>query len=489
MENVFKQDASIAEAVQRGELVRALLNGTPGMVAGGRKFLPPYEAETHTSYDSRLRLGVLFNGYKRTRDFIVGLIFSSELLVQNADQYPEVFLEVQDNTDLKGNNLRTWGQEVFELGMDSGIVAIMVDYPKLDLRNTEAGLQFFNEKTQAWENKTAEADKAMGLRPRLVAFDQRSILGYRYDEQGIYLDQIRFLESVVEPGEIDADDKVVEQVRVLERGKWEVWRKGEKDKPHLHASGTMSVKEIPVALFTPGAQINKGFAPALEDLAQLNRSHWQATCDQKSLMSYVRRPPWFGKLLVSNDSDELKFGPGYMCHSSDPQADLRSVGVDQGSPEAGRKDLGDIEAQMASYGLQLLVPNMAGRVSKTATQAAQEGQESVSQIKDWAQAFEDTLNNCMRFVNMWIGGEDGTEPVVSVNKDFQPGMGLDPATLVSLYKEGILPKQLVFSELQRRNMISDSWEWEEVLALMARDVAAPTRMPDIGGLAIGDFPG
>ena len=483
MQNLFKQQPSLQEATRRGELVQALLGSTPAMIEAGKMYLPQYAAEAESDYQARLQGGILLGAYRRTRGYITGMIFSQNVTISDDSPSKERFQAIEYDVDLRGNNLRTWAQELFEAGVDDGMVAVLVDFPRIQTRTSNGRLEYFDAASQEWLPKTAATDEAMGWRPYFTMIRQGQILGYRYQyEDGRQvLTQIRILERVVdEQGDTDADDKEIEQVRLMEPGRWQTWRKGTdktgKDSVFLYEEGTTSLNVIPVAFYVTGERIGLGAAPGLEDLAMLNKRHWQATCDQHALMSYVRRPPWFGKLLVHGDA-QVEFGPGRLCHASDPSADLRSVGIDVGSVEAGRGELKDIEERMSLYGLMMLTPTLRASGGKTATQAQQESSEFTSQIKDWAKALQDCLDNCFRFASLWLGIEDGQEPAVKVNQEFQPGLGLEPSTLILAYEKGILPRQIVFDELKRRGMLSDVLDWQEVQGMIDSEMVAPAAMP------------
>lgn len=483
MSKFFDRHPSLQEATHRGELVQALLGSTPAMIEAGEMYLPQYAAESEADYQARLRGGILLGAYRRTRGYITGMIFSQAVTISDDSPSRDQFQAIEYDIDLRGNNLRTWAQELFEAGVDDGMVAVLVDFPRIKTRTLDGRLEYFDASSQTWRPKTAATDEAMGWRPYFTMIRQSQILGYRhqYENGRQVLTQIRILESVIDQqGDTDADDKEIEQVRLLEPGRWQVWRKSRdgsgKETIFLYDEGATSLNVIPVAFYATGERIGLGAAPGLEDLAMLNKRHWQATCDQHALMSYVRRPPWFGKVLVHGD-DQVDFGPGRLVHSSDPQADLRSVGIDVGSVEAGRGELKDIEERMSLYGLMMLTPTLRASGGKTATQAQQESSESTSQIKDWAKALQDCLNNCFRFASLWLGIEDGQEPSVDVNQEFQPGLGLDPATLILAYEKGILPRQVVFDELKRRGMLSDVLDWQEVQGMIDSEMVAPTSMP------------
>jgi len=488
MEKVFERSTDFESAITRGQLVRDLLGGTPAMIAAGTDYLPKQSAEHPDDYKIRLNGGYLFNGYRRTRNYLTGLVFSEPVKVSDDSANKEQFQVIEYDVDQQGNNLRTWAQTFFESGVDQGLAGILVDFPQVETRTENGRLEFWDEDRETWRPKTAAVDAEKGWRPFFVLVEQSSILGMRYvyEDGKKILDQIRILEVVVDNhGDFDNEDEEVEQVRVLHRGSWQVYRKAKdktgKESVYLHSEGDTSLDEIPIAFFKPGEDLGAAAAPALEDLAQLNRRHWQATCDQVSLMSFVRRPPWFGKLLTDSDGN-VEFGPGRLVHAMDAQADLKSVSVNPDAVDKGKEELMTLEEKMALYGLMTLQPNYnAG--AKTAFQSQQETTESTSLLKDWALGCQDALDNAFKFAAMWMGLEVGQEPLINVNTEFNPAFGMAPEMMLRAVEMMVLSRQQVHEELKRRGLIGENWDWQDVKAMIEDDTRFAGPAGALTGLA------
>lgn len=470
MERVFEKSYNFQRATDRGELVRDLLGGTPAMIAAGETYLPKQSAEHIDDYKIRLKGGYLFNGYKRTRSYLTGLVFSEPIKISEDAPSKAEFKDIENDVDQQGNNLRTWGHTFFEAGVDDGMVAVLVDFPQVQTRTENGRLEFWDSDQETWRPKTAAIDEEKRWRPFFVLIHQANILGVRfvYENGKKVFDLIRIFETVTdEQGAFDNDDVEVDQVRVLRRGLWQVYRKDEKENVYLHDQGETSLDEIPIAFFKPGEPLGNAAAPALEDLAQLNKRHWQSTCDQVSLMSFVRRPPWFGKLLTDQDGS-IEFGPGRLIHAMDAGADLKSVSVNPEAVDKGKDELITLEEKMSLYGLVTLQPNYNSG-SKTATQSQQETTESTSLLKDWAFGCKDALDNAFRFAGMWMGIEDGQEPTVDINTDFNPAVGMAPEIMMKAIEMGVLSREQVHQELKRRGLISENWDWQDVKAMIEDD--------------------
>ena len=288
----------------------------------------------------------------------------------------------------------------------------------------------------------------------------------------VALRKLRFKERVLESeGEWDSADEYVEQVRVLTRGAWQIWRrkkdaKGKEGEWELYKEGDSSLSVIPAVFFRPGDHNGDVAAfPALEDLAHLNRRHWQANVEQVDLMSWVRRPAWVGRMLV-NEGEQVAFGPGRMLHATSPEADLKSVGVDAGSVEAGRQELKDLEERMALFGLQLLMPKTG---SMTATQHAREGSENDSTLKSWALALKDCLEQAMTYAAMWVDIQPDEAPSIAVNTEFNVLADASPELILTAVREGIIPREMAFGEFVRRGVLPDDKTWSEAQSMLENE--------------------
>ncbi len=481
MENVAKRNSEIDFAIQRAKLPKDLTGGTPAMQEGG--YIRKGSAETSTDYQIRVTDAYLFNGYTRTRGYLTGQVFRKDITITEDSELKDLFVRMKNDIDLQGNNMRTFAQEFFQNGLDEGVRFILVQYPSIRMD----GDNYFDEDLGEWRRRTKKADEEKGWRPYFVQFGYDKILGYRYEYQnGVkVLTQLRIMEHITEHGSIDVEDEHIEQVRVIERGKWATYRKSDKDKDiwALHDQGETSIDVIPLAVWMPGDILTDMTAiPALEDLAMLNKRHFVATADQNVLMSFVRRPPWFGRNLVQ-DGESVQFGPGRLVHSTSSDAILESVGINADAVEAGRGELKDLEERMAIYGLMMLTPTLRASGGKTATQAQQESSESVSQLTDWALGLKDCFDNALKFAAMYEGIETGDEPELKVNTEFQPGLGLEPAVLISAVEKGIIPRQVAFDEFKRRGLVSDVYDWEDVKSMIEDDTRSAPGPEGIPGLA------
>jgi hypothetical protein len=104
----------------------------------------------------------------------------------------------------------------------------------------------------AQDVKTVADEQKAGIRPYFVHVAHDAILGWKTERVGgkLRLTQLRILESIEEPDGHFAV-KTVEQVRVLEPGKWSLWRKAKADDNDSWATVKDGTTTIPVIPFVP----------------------------------------------------------------------------------------------------------------------------------------------------------------------------------------------------------------------------------------------
>ena len=457
----------INQAIKRAELTHNLVGGTPAMQEGG--YILKGSAEDPRDYEVRKKGAYLFNGYNRTRGYLTGQVFRKNIGISEESELKELFERMKHDIDLQGNNIRTFGQEFFMKGLDDGIRFLLVEYPTVETD----GDRYWDEESESWLVRDAAVNKEKGWRPYFTQFGYDQVLGGRYEYiNGVKtLTVLRLFEEITIKGDTDVDDEGIGQVRVFYPGKWETYRESEPGKGDwsLYEDGKTSLPVIPLAVWSPGDLLSDFTAvPALEDLAMLNKRHFVAIADQNVLMAFVRRPPWFGRNLVG-DGESVAFGPGRMVHSTSPDASLASVGIDPASVEAGRGELKDLEERMSLYGLMMLTPTLRASGGKTATQAQQESAESVSQLTDWALGFKDCFDQALKFAAMFENMQPGSEPELTVNTDFQPGMGLTPEQIFMAVDKLLMSKEMAFDEFKRRGLYAEHWDWNDVKAMISDD--------------------
>lgn len=473
--SIDTRGAEYAKHIELFKLPKALLEGTEAM-RGDDDFLPKRPRESLDDYQYRKKLGVVNPGYYRVLNFLTGQIFKSEPRLEGEqDQSLKDFTE---NVDKNGNSLSVFAQNCFRLGLHAGMSFILVDHDAVETKQGASGPEYFDRRTGAWKPRTVAARQENGWGPYWVLVRGENVIDAWFEFVGgkARFTHFRFEEYVDELKDDGLTKESIQQIRVLEPGVWKVYRKSKgvtgKESWEVHSEGQTTMHEIPVAPFIPGDELGK-FAgqPALKVLAELCLDHWRADIQHKLMMDFARAPVMHGKCLSHEDGFVIPAAPGMGIHSTDPNSDLKSVNViPEGMVAQSREDLKEIEAKIASFGLQLMAPRSG---NLTAAQVRRESSETDSALQRWAELFRDTLENALRFTAMWLGKEivkPAGGPAVTVNKDFDDYIDqTEVDALFGAVDRQIVSKETAYETLRGKGTIKTGREWKEEQALIEND--------------------
>ncbi|MFJ7007664.1 DUF4055 domain-containing protein [Pseudomonas putida] len=427
-------------------VISPLMGGTMAMRAAGKCLLPQYPAEADDFYKERLRLSTLLPAYSETVGNMTSRVFAEPL--QIGDDVPDDIVEMTKDIDCAGNDLNSWAVGFFSEGMSHGLCHAFVDHQRAD------------------HVKTKAEEKAAGVRPYVVLVKPEQVLGWR-SKNGV-LTMIRFLEVVEEEdGEFGAI--CVEQIRVLEPGAWRIYRRKEKGGEFvIHDDGVNSLTQIPWVTFYTGRTGFMTAKPPLLELAHLNVKHWQSQSDQDNILHVIRVPILvrIGVQMSFTDQGvpvppEFKVGTGSLTDLP-KDGNLKYVEHTGQAVESGRTALQDLISEMRMAGAKLLTPDKSA--TKTATQAEEEAAQELSPLARVAHHFADCLAQLLQYMADYRSlGDGGTvEMRGNFDVDYIPEVSLP--TLVSMANAGIISKETLFTEMQRRGVISDEYDWEDELA-------------------------
>ncbi len=439
-DTVRKQSTEAAKLSENYELISALLEGTSAMRAAGKVRLPQWPGEDDTTYKLRLAVATLFPAFQRTVEVLGAKPFSKP--VAFGGDVPEKLKDWCQDVDRNGSNLHAFLSAVCDEALAYGFSGILVDYPPT---RDESDQPLY---------PTKAAEDAAGVRPYFVQIHPRNILGWRKDSMG--LSQLRLLEvESVEDGEFATMD--IEQVRVLRRGSWQIWRKAEsagKEAWIIHSHGRTTLKRIafvPVNAKYPGSMVAR---PPLLELAHANVEHWQSKSDQQNILHVARVPILFAKMLGEGG---ITVGAGSAVKSESPDGDLKFVEHTGAAIEAGRVSILDLEDRMRQAGAELLVIK-PGNITESQTHA--DNEQGSSALQKIAGNVEDAADQALQLMAEWVNEPEGGH--VTVYKDFGAAT-LAEAGAELLFKgasTGLLSAESYFNELKRRGILSPDLDWE-----------------------------
>jgi len=427
------QSKPVAKMGEDWKLLSAVLGGTDAMRAASTEYLPRWPAEDGESYALRLKIATLFPAYERTVSVLSGKPFSKPLTI--GKDVPLRVADMLDDCDLQGSNLHTFAAELAREALAFGVCGILVDVPP----NPGA--------------RTVDDERRAGIRPYLVHIRHNGILGWKTKKIGsaLQLSQLRLFERIEEDdGEFGT--KLVDQVRVLEPGKWATWRKtkdADDDSWAPYQSGPTTLDVIPfVPVYGRRDDFMVGTAPMIE-LAHANVEHWQSKSDQQNILHVARVPILFGKDLGTDTN--LTVGANVMVKATSKDADLSYVEHSGAAIEAGRQSLLDLEDRMRQIGAELLVikPGKA-----TTVQVMAENEQGSCDLQRIMQGLETALDQTLALMGKWIGEEKTGH--VTIFSDFGVATLAEASAqlLFEMWGDGSLSHETLLKEMQRRAIIS-----------------------------------
>lgn len=408
--------------------IRTIMAGTQSMRDAGEAYLPKEPGESQTAYDARRKRTVLFNAFRKTVQDMAGRVFAKEVMIENGAAQFETWAE---NIDQTGRHLSVFAAQVFQDALQTGVSYIVADTP----------------------SNASGATRATQGQPYLVHLRVEDVIGWTHETtpEGLRLTSFRYYETIEEVYDTIHCERIT-QIKVLLPGEYQIWRKSDDDKKEwrLFAEGLRGIDEIPVAVvYTNQTGFMTG-EPPLQDLADLNITHWQSSSDQRNILHVARVPILFGSGLP--EDQDIVVGGGAFIRASDPNASMSYVEHSGAAIGSGHDDIKELEFQMQAMGLQLLQAEPA----QTATGEVRDDVKENSRLGRMADALKDGLENALVFMGI-LGGVSGQEPDVIVNKDFgiTSRGAVDIQALTTAWTAGLLSSETVLKEFIRRGFISD----------------------------------
>lgn len=465
---VFEPSELWKKQAERWLLPFDLMLGTLGMRKAGRRWLPLEPREKVEQYNSKLYRTVLHNGLENAIERVTARPFSKKVSITGT--LPERLQPLLTNVDREGTDLTGFARTIFSDALLCGHTHVLVDYPAINPRNAAEELQ-------------------QGGYPYFTHIPAWAVIGVKYETQpdgSRKLTQVRIFEEAQQDKKSGYTTDTVYQVRVLEPGRWTIYRKSEdgKDNTVKHASGEFRVGGVPldyIPLHT--AYFKKvGFfesKPPFETLAWLNCAHWQSTADHRNYLRFVR----IGILLARGFAPQeiqkgLTVAPNSLATSINPDATLAYIEHSGKAYEAGMQDLKHLEERMEIEGTQPLVERNG---ASTATGKEIDEVATNSQAQTYVQLTKEVLLSAFIEAHKYLGADPDPKLSVDVFNNFAllSRSASDIVTLNAM-RERVPPdisRATYLDECRKRGIIGDAVDAEEEDERIATEIR--TRLADM----------
>ena len=408
------------------ELLEAISLGTFGIRKKHRKYLPQEPRELDESYDNRLARSVCPPFYLRLERMLAGMLTRKPVrLNDTADQIREHLFDV----DLQGNDLNVWTYETTRKMVRYGHVGVLVDAPT----SGQSG------------------------RPYWVTYTPRDILGYRTEmiDGEVKLTQLRLQEKVSVPDGLYGE-KIIDQIRLLTRGGFEIHQKGKNNLFVKVDEGTTSLSEIPFSVAYANRLNLLESRPPMSDIAELNLKAYQIQSDLDNQL-HISAVPMLAFYGFPQSSEEVTAGPGEaIAFPADGRAEyIEPAGR---SYDAQFKRLDVLSNQINELGLAAVLGQKLSAETAEAKRIDRSQGDSTMMVV--AQQMQDMIDNCLQFHGQYINAEAGS---CFVNRDFL-SQRLEPQeiqALLQLYTSGSITQETLLKQLHEGEVLGDEFDVEE----------------------------
>ena len=409
-------------------LIENLLGGSYQMRKRHRDFLPQEPRELDEAYDNRLSRSVCPPYYQRLERMLAGMLTRKPVRLNDV---ADVIREQLFDVDLQGNDLNIWTYDTARKVIRYGHCGVLVDAP-------------------------ADANG----RPYWCTYTPTDILGWRTElkdgEQKFT--QLRLMEKVVEP-EGDYGETIVEQLRLLTPGAFEIHRKNNDGDFQLFDEGTTSLSEIPFSVAYSNRINFMESRPPMEDIAELNLKAYQTQSDLDNQL-HIAAVPMLAFYGFPQTSEEVSAGPGEaIAFPADGRAEyIESKGT---SFDSQFKRLDQLEHQINTLALAAVLGQKLG--AETAESKRIDRSQGDSTMQVVAQQMQDMIDNSLIFHAQYLGNNSAGSSFV--NRDFLAAR-LDPqeiGSLLQLYTAGTITQETLLKQLHEGEVLGDEFDVEEEL--------------------------
>jgi len=434
----FTRTRAVMDMVKGWEIMKAVTNGTEYLRDNSEAFLPLEPREDYTAYLSRVNRAVFSPYTQRLIRAATGLIMRKPITLIGDSYWTDVFAKDVDGC---GSDLDEYARRVLICSLTYGQSHILVDYP------APTGALSLAE------------ERAQNRRPYWIEIDPTNIYGWRLDREVNYgsMIQVRIAEIAVVPsGEFG--EQVFDQVRVIEPGKFSIYRKvspkkdlinledssyaGNFDGPEnekdyeLVDSGEFSLGEVPLVSVYSGKTDTLTSKPPLLDIAYLNLAHFQRQADLIHSLHVASQP----MLVLEGWDDQTKDMSISVNYAMATQPGNKVYYVEPASSafEAQTNEIQELQTQMATLGISTL--SQQKFVAESADARRLDRVDTNSMLSMVSLELEQKLQKVFNLSANYLGIEP---PEVKISRDFdiERLIGQDITALTSLFDQKVIDRE------------------------------------------------
>jgi len=434
----FTRTRAVLDMMKGWEMMKAVTEGTDYLRQNSEAFLPLEPREDYDAYLARVNRAVFSPFTQRLIRAATGLVLRKPITLTGDPYWTEMF-----KMDVDGckSDLDEYARRLLMCSLTYGQSHILVDYP------APSGARSLAE------------ERAQDRRPYWIEVDPTNLYGWRLDRESNYgnLIQVRLAEKAVLPSG-QFGEKVFDQIRVIEPGRYRVFRKKEqieemydvsdnssvgefevattqKDYKQVE-SGSFSLGEIPLVTIYSGKTDNLVSKPPLLDIAYLNIAHFQRQADLIHSLHVASQP----MLVMEGYDDQTKDLAISVNYAMATQPGNKVYYVEPASSafDAQSAEIKELQMQMATLGISTL--SQQKFVAESADARRLDRVDTNSMLAMVSMELEQKLQKAFNLSAEYVGIEP---PEVKISRDFdiERLIGQDITALTSLFDQQVIDRE------------------------------------------------
>jgi len=436
VDSPFVRTRAVIDQMKGWEIMKAVVSGTEYLRENSETFLPLEPREDYSAYLARVNRAVFTPYTQRLIRAAAGLILRKPISVVGDPYWTEVF---NKDVDGCGSDLDEYARRLVTCALTYGHSHILVDFPAPS------------------DARSLAEERALNRRPYWIEVDPTNVYGWRLDREANYgsLTQVRIGEkAVVADGEFG--EKVYDQVRVIESGRYRVFRQEQKKQEmqgpfpypasfdqsdataeyELVESGDFSLGQIPLVTIYADKKDTMTSRPPLLDIAHLNLAHFQRQADLIHSLHIASQP----MLVLEGWDDQTKDIAVSVNYAMATQPGNKVYYVEPASSafEAQTSEIQELQQQMATLGISTL--SQQKFVAESADARRLDRIDTNSMLSMISMDLESGLQKSYDFAADYLGIEP---PEVKISRDFdlQRLIGQDIAAMGQLFQDQIIDRE------------------------------------------------
>jgi len=438
IDSPFTRTRAVLDMMKGWEIMKAVTEGTEYLRENSEAFLPLEPREDYDAYLARVNRAVFSPFTQRLIRAATGLVLRKPITLTGDPYWTEMF---KMDVDGCGSDLDEYARRILMCSLTYGQSHILVDYPA-----PSGALSLAEERQQ-------------NRRPYWIEVDPNNLYGWRLDRESNYgnLIQARIAEKAVLP-DGDFGEKVYDQMRVIEPGRYRVFRKkeqieemydvsdnsvtgnfemGSADKDYKQVeSGNFSLGEIPLVTVYSGKTENLVSKPPLLDIAYLNIAHFQRQADLIHSLHVASQP----MLVMEGYDDQTKDLAISVNYAMATQPGNKVYYVEPASSafDAQSAEIKELQMQMATLGISTL--SQQKFVAESADARRLDRVDTNSMLAMVSMELEQKLQKCFNLSAEYVGIEP---PEIKISRDFdiERLIGQDITALTSLFDQQVIDRE------------------------------------------------